>query len=627
MRLFRKPLCYLGGIFIGYVSFDVLVSFNPYLEIALGFEPFSGIIWIHFIDDFLQQSSLWAVFYLMEKIAILYITIHYHFRSDLGRISRSKEMQNALMALYEASLYLYPIGTPEFVNEDAIIGNATGSEHGEHRVRATRYLSRLGIDTYALTSFFGNFLSSDPSPHWLRPASAYATVERAMANSKSAAALARRIWMSMVPAGKDSLSASDIAEVLGPFRKEDAETYFKSLDQNELGDVRLDELEWTVAESGKVRNAIYRSMHNADHCINTLDWILLLLVGAVMMLFIMLKWIPSLKDVQETLKFFTVGFAFAIGRTVHHFTAGVIFALFDHPYDVGDRLELWTNQSPNFVSVIVERISLLYTVFRRADSWVEIQVGNEYLQQCRIENITRSGCNREAIGIVVDIRTSFQDLKHLRAELDNFLKHADNKRDFLPAFSLAIVGVHELDKMELKFRFAHRTNFSVEALKSARHMKLMCAILTACRKLRIQRPDAEPLGQPGRPLFSVHMTEKEANERMAKLNYEMAAARFDAGVSEVAPEAMIDVTSIQHGEDDGPTGDIAKAREALEMAAAKRQAQRKAREDQEKEAASVLAKLPVIPHKGPPVRTEGSAVSTGLDANVTGLRALPHFRG
>lgn len=67
MRLFRKPLCYLGGIFIGYVSFDVLVSFNPYLEIALGFEPFSGIIWIHFIDDFLQQSSLWAVFYLMEK--------------------------------------------------------------------------------------------------------------------------------------------------------------------------------------------------------------------------------------------------------------------------------------------------------------------------------------------------------------------------------------------------------------------------------------------------------------------------------------------------------------------------------------------------------------------------------
>jgi len=155
-----------------------------------------------------------------------------------------------------------------------------------------------------------------------------------------------------------------------------------------------DTREWTVAESGKIRNVIYQSMHNADHYINTLYWILLRLVCTVMMLLIMLKWIPALKDVQETLKFFAVGFTFAIGRSVHHFTTGVLFTLFDHPYDIGDRLELWTTQSPRVVPVIVECISLLYTVFRRADSWVEIQVGNKYLQQCRIENITRSGCNR-----------------------------------------------------------------------------------------------------------------------------------------------------------------------------------------------------------------------------------------
>lgn len=86
------------------------------------------------------------------------------------------------------------------------------------------------------------------------------------------------------------------------------------------------------------------------------------------MLFIMLKWIPSLKDVQETLKFFTIGFAFTIGRTIYYFTAGVIFALFDYPYDISDRLKLWINQSPKFIPVIIERISLLYTVFRYADS-------------------------------------------------------------------------------------------------------------------------------------------------------------------------------------------------------------------------------------------------------------------
>ena len=82
--------------------------------------------------------------------------------------------------------------------------------------------------------------------HWLRPASSYAVVERAMANPKSAAALGRRIWMSFVVVGKDKLKAQDIAEVLGPFRKEEAQSYFKVLDENEAGDIQLDEMEWIV---------------------------------------------------------------------------------------------------------------------------------------------------------------------------------------------------------------------------------------------------------------------------------------------------------------------------------------------------------------------------------------------
>src|SRR4051812_8015661 len=101
------------------------------------------LLWADVIGDFLQQGTLWVGFYLIEKVLVLYITIHYHFRSDLERISHSKDMQNALMALYEASLYLYPVGTSEFTDEDIMIGNATGAEHGEYRVRATRYLSRL----------------------------------------------------------------------------------------------------------------------------------------------------------------------------------------------------------------------------------------------------------------------------------------------------------------------------------------------------------------------------------------------------------------------------------------------------------------------------------------------------
>jgi len=602
------------------------ISYNDFITIANGGQEPSQIIWVDFIGDVLEQCSLWALFYVVEKIAILYITIHYHFRSDLGRISTSKDLHNALISLYEASIYLYPVGTPEFESEDIMIGNATGAEHGEHRVRASRYLARLGIDSYAMTSFFGDFMSSDPKSHWLRPASNYATVERAMANSKSAAALARRIWMSLVPAGKDCLTSEDIAEVLGPFRKAEAKQYFTALDQNELGDIRLEEMEWTVTEAGKIRNAIYRGMQNADHCINTLDWILLLFLGVIMLIFIMIKWIPSLKDVQETIKFFTIGLAFAFGRSVHHFLSGVVFILFDHPYDVGDRLDLWNGQNPQSLSVFVVRQSLLYTVFKRVDSWVEIQVGNEYLQQCRIENYTRSGSNRQAVSLMIDIRTSFRDLTLLKSELEAFLKHPDNRRDFLPNLAFAIVAVHELNKMELRMVFAHRTNWHVEPLRAARSMKLMTAVMAAIRKIRIQRPDAGPLGQPGKPVFNVMLSEKEANERMARLQEEVTSARVDAGVGSEAPEAIIDVTNIQRGEDSGAYDDEEVARVAIEEAAIRRKIEREAKEAEEAKAMATLGKLPPVPLIGPPAR---QAVASGVDANrmSTGMRSVPHFRG
>ncbi|KAK0707861.1 hypothetical protein B0H67DRAFT_496581 [Lasiosphaeris hirsuta] len=623
LRVLRRPFCLIGLNLVSYIAF-LLIAYNPLIAIALGSETAETVGWVDFVSDVLEQCSLWAVFYLFEKLIILYITIHYHFRSDLKRLSHSKDMQNAVMALYEASVYLYPIGTAEFTDEDIMIGNATGSEHGEYRVRATRYLSRMGIDTYSLTSFFGNFLSSDPKSHWIRPASTYATVERAMANPKSAAALAKRIWMSMVPVGKDCLKADDIAEVLGPFRKEEAQGYFKVLDQNDMGDIRLEEMEWTLVDAGKIRASIYKGMHNSDHCINTLDWILLLFLGCIMVLFIMIEWVPSLKEVQETVKFFAVGLAFAVGRSIHHFLSGVVFILFDHPYDVGDRIELWSGQNQQSVSLFVERQSLLYTVFRRVDTWKEMQVANEWLQQCRIENVTRSGSNRQAVSMSVDIRTSFKDLALLRTELEAFLKHPDNKRDYMPVLGMNLVNVNELNKLDLRIVFIHRTNHANEPLRAARSNKILCAMLAAIRKIQLQRPDGGPLGQGGRPLFNVMLSQKEADERIAKFQSEVTQTRVDNGVMPAPPHV--------EGGADGLDAeqDPARAKAAAEAAEAKRRAEREQREFEERKAMGMLGKPPAVPHKGPPLREAAQAVSSGVDAArarlSTGMRMLPHFR-
>lgn len=585
----------------------------------------ADLVWIDIIDDFLQQGTLWVWFYFVEKLAILYVTIHYHSRSDLGRIARSKDMHNALMALYEASTYLYPVGTPEFMEEDVMIGNATGQEHGEYRVRATRYLSRLGIDTYGLISFFGNFLSSDPNSHWLRPASSYAVVERAIANPKSAAALGRRIWMSLVSVGKETLTAQDIAEVLGPFRKEEAEGYFKILDEGEIGDIRLEEMEWTVAEAGRIRHNIYKAMHSADHCINTFDWVMLASLAAVMVYFILVFWVPALKDIQETIKILGFGLAFAIGRTLHHFLAGCIFILFDHPYDIGDRIELWSGQSNQSVSLVVVRTSLLYTVFKRVDNWMELQAGNEFLQQCRIENVSRSGSNRQAVTLMIDIATSFKDLQFLRGELEAFLKHPDNKRDYMPNLGLAITGVGELSKLELRCIFTHRSNWSNEPLRAARSMKFMCALVATIRKIPLNRPDGATLGRAFNPAHYVMLSPEDAAKKAEESKAENAAKRWDAKDKREGP--VIDVSSLRRG---SGVSDEELVRRAME------EAERKRREEEEKEAEELaarqsLAKMPPVPRKGPPARgPSDGGLSTGfqvLGGGVGGgLRSLPHFK-
>lgn len=448
---------------------------------------------------------------------IVYITVHYHYRSNLTSIEHSKDMHNALMILYNASVYLYPPGHGPFEKEDRVIRKATGAQHGEHRVRASSYLSRLEIDTYGMTTFFGNFMSdgTESKSHWLRPASTYAVVERALANPKSAAALAKRIWMSLVVVGKESMCQEDIAEVLGPFRREEAQQVFKVLDENESGDIQLDEMVWTVVEVGRIRHAIFQNMHDIDHCINTFDWVALAILATVMTFFILVLYVPTIKTIQQTASLILVGLSFAVGRTFNHFLTGCVFVFFDHPFDIGDRVEVYNNRSTQSVSLVVKRQSLLYTVFRRVDNLSDLQIANDQLSQRRIENITRSGFNRQSVVMLIDFGTSFRDLMSLREELEGFLEHPDNRRDYQPGLSLSIVNVRELDRMELKCAFNHKSNWSNESLRSARSMKFMCKLVSAIRRVQVGGPP--PVGDERRPNYTVMVSDGEQDrKRLAK---------------------------------------------------------------------------------------------------------------
>ena len=139
-------------------------------------------------------------------------------------------------------------------------------------------------------------------------------------------------------------------------------------------------------------------------------------------------------------------------------------------------------------SVIVTRVSILFTVFRRIDNGKELQMSNDRLNMKRIENVTRSGANREEISVFVDFNTTFTDIENLKAELQDFASSKGNSRDYQPNIEVRLNSIFEMNKLELVVSFYHKSNWANEELRTARSSKFKCALLAAIRRVPLVKP-------------------------------------------------------------------------------------------------------------------------------------------
>ena len=201
-------------------------------------------------------------------------------------------------------------------------------------------------------------------------------------------------------------------------------------------------------------------------------------------------YLPALKSLKDAAGLTALGLSWGVGRTVYEFLNGCVFILFKHAYDIGDRVEIYNTPATIRVDVVVKRISILFTVFQRLDNGKDLQISNDRLNLLNIQNVTRSGPNREEVSVFVDFNTTFTDIQYLRGELSYFLALRANCRDFRPGLDLRITSIHEMNKLELKCSFIHKSNWANEELRAARSSKFMCALIAAIRKLAVPRPGA-----------------------------------------------------------------------------------------------------------------------------------------
>ena len=191
---------------------------------------------------------------------------------------------------------------------------------------------------------------------------------------------------------------------------------------------------------------------------------------------------------RDAASFAALSLTWGFGRSIYEFISGSIFVLFKHAYDIGDRIEIYNPQATQRTSVIVKKISILFTVFKRIDNGKDLQISNDRLNTERIENVSRSGLNREEVSIFVDFNTSFTDIQLLKSEIQAFLSHKDNSRDYQPNCQVWVTSIHEMNKLELKCNFTHKANWANEELRAARSSKFLCALVAAIRRIPLIRP-------------------------------------------------------------------------------------------------------------------------------------------
>ena len=434
------PLSLLIWTIAAFASSHVITAFKPSPLLgplpkdAKG-ETIQPYDWPHTLRRVFLAGIVVAAIFLAQKTIVHLISIDYHRKQYDAKIKESKKVIWLLDLLYDASRSLFPEFCREFEVEDEEISGNNLAEVRKTMAKAgmgTKVLNNMGRARDKATAAFGAMVSDISGKTVFDSTSAHSIVIEALETERASKALARRLWLSFVGEGREELYKHDLIEVLGEDRSEEAEEIFAALDRDGNGDVSLDEMTMLVVSVGRDRKNRAKSMHDISQAIAVLDRLLCLVVLVAIAFVYAAFFSPSFSAKVTSLWTTFTGLAFAIGGTVTEFLSCCIFLFIKHPYDVGDRVDI------NEVQLVVEHISLMYSVFKRVDSDKTVQIPHNIANTLWIENVSRSKAMKERLKLSVAATTSNDDILALRDELQKFVTADENRRDFNPDFGMVI---------------------------------------------------------------------------------------------------------------------------------------------------------------------------------------------
>ena len=146
--------------------------------------------------------------------------------------------------------------------------------------------------------------------------------------------------------------------------------------------------------------------------------------------------------------------SFIFSATAAEILGSCIFLFVKHPFDVGDVVTVSGNH------LIVDRVSLLYTVFVNVATHTTTQCPNAVLNTLWIDNVSRSKSMREQLTLDVSFDTTLEDVQLLQREMQNFVRNKENSRDFEPDIDVELNAISDMSKMVLMLEVRHKVSSS-----------------------------------------------------------------------------------------------------------------------------------------------------------------------
>ncbi|PWW79266.1 hypothetical protein C7212DRAFT_272790 [Tuber magnatum] len=423
---------------------------------------------------------------LCEKIIIQLIAISFHQRTYEDRIDLNKFQISSLAKLYAHSK---GVAKERDLDEKRESGLTSGAKSPmvvlQHaRAGAQSAITKVGdVMGKVAGDFTGKQISSSTAPQQVVLTLLYTT--------EGSQALARRLFRTLVREGTEVVYVEDLKHAFPS--EEEAEAAFQMFDRDLNGDISCEEMEIACVEIGRERKAITASLKDLDSVVSKLDGVFTFLVAVAVILVFLSLISKSTAGVLTSASSSVLALSWLFSATAQEFLASIIFVFVKHPFDVGDRVDVYNTGAGTVDTFFVKEIALMYTEFKKLEGHV-VQAPNSLLNTLFILNMRRSGALAEAIPIVCKFGTSLEQIEELRERLLTFVK-SENREYQGKIITELSRDIPDMHSVKLNVVFFYKSNWQNELVRLQRRNKFMCALMVSVADVGIESPNMRWPGQ------------------------------------------------------------------------------------------------------------------------------------